>query len=123
LTLPPNPAAVGQARRFVQAWCRSGGVTEDDTDVVVLLTSEMVTNAFVHGRSEARVAVSFGGGSILVEVADDNSRHPRAVDNDNAALDGRGLTILSNLATHWGVRDEKLGKTVWFVVTAQRATA
>ena len=72
----------------------------------------------MHGRSEARLAVSFAADSVLVEVADDNSRHPMAVDNDDAALDGRGLTILNMLATHWGVRDEALGKTVWFRVSA-----
>ena len=118
MVLPPHPAAVGRARAFVKGCCQSVGVGEEEIDVVVLLTSETVTNALMHGRSEARLAVTFPAGSVFVEVADDNSRHPAAVANDDAALDGRGLTILNTLASQWGVRDEALGKTVWFHVTA-----
>ena len=83
---------------------------------MVLLTSEAVTNAFVHGRSAARLTVSVRTGRVRVEVADDNSRHPRQVEQDDEALDGRGLLLMTGLALRWGVRDEPVGKTVWFEV-------
>ena len=101
---------------FVQAYCESAGVADEVRDTAVLLTSETVTNAFVHGRSDARLAVTLVSGGVLVEVGDDNSRHPRAVDADEQALDGRGLMIITALAARWGVRDEQVGKTVWFEV-------
>ena len=116
LVLPPDIAAVREARRFVQAFCTSAGVAAEVCDTAVLLASETVTNAFVHGRSDARLAVRLVPGGVLVEVGDDNSRHPRAVETDEQALDGRGLMVITALAARWGVRDEQIGKTVWFEV-------
>lgn len=118
LVLAPDPAAVRLARAFVRRACLDRGLEPDTCDTVLLLTSELVTNAFVHGRSEARVRVLLEPDRVRVEVGDDNSRHPRAEEADADALDGRGVTILSSLATSWGVRDEPYGKTVWFEVFA-----
>ena len=84
----------------------------------MLLTSEVVTNAFTHGRSEARVSVRATAALVRVEVGDDNSRHPQPQAADADALDGRGVTILQTLAARWGVRDDPYGKTVWFEVRA-----
>lgn len=116
LVLAPDLAAVSRARGFVRTCCQAAGIEGDACDTAVLLTSETVTNAFVHGRSDARLAVTTGPGAVLVEVGDDNSRHPRHVDPDDHALDGRGLKIMTALAARWGVRDEIFGKTVWFEV-------
>jgi len=116
LVLPPDVAAVREARRFVQDFCTSAAIPDELRDTAVLLASETVTNAFVHGRSDARLAVTLVPGGVLVEVGDDNSRHPRPVDADEQALDGRGLMIITALAARWGVRDDEIGKTVWFEV-------
>lgn len=116
MVLPPDVAGVKLARRFVQAFCESAAIPDEVCDNAVLLASETVTNAFVHGRSDARLAVTLVPGGVLVEVGDDNSRHPRGVDADEGALDGRGLMIITALASRWGVRDDELGKTVWFEV-------
>ncbi len=122
LTLAPDPAAVRQARCFARTCCAAARLEPSALDTVVLLTSEAVTNAFVHGRSDARLTVTIVGNWVLVEVGDDNSRHPRPVDVDDEALDGRGLLLVSGLANKWGVRDEPIGKTVWFEVrSAERA--
>ena len=119
LVLAPDPAAVRRARAFVQTCCRSAGIHDEARETAVLLTSETVTNAFTHGRSEARLSVTIGLGRICVEVGDDNSRHPRRAAQDADALDGRGLTILDMLAAGWGVRDDTYGKIVWFEIDAR----
>jgi len=72
-----------------------------------------VTNAFLHGRSQARLMVEATSRMVRVEVSDDNSRHPVLTTSDPDALDGRGLAMIDMLATAWGVRDEEVGKTVW----------
>jgi anti-sigma regulatory factor (Ser/Thr protein kinase) len=118
LVLAQDLAAVSTARRFVKAHCQAAGYDEDTCDTAVLLTSETVTNAFIHGRSEARIRVDPRPGRLLVEVADDNSRHPRPAGQDDDALDGRGLAIVGLLAARWGVVDDTYGKTVWFEVEA-----
>ena len=123
LTLDPQPSAVRRARAFVAKYCEAHGYPSDVCETAVLLTSEAVTNAFTHGRSEARIALTPAGNGLRVEVGDDNSRHPERASADVDALNGRGMTILELLATRWGIRDETYGKTVWFEIgTARRAT-
>lgn len=116
LVLDPDPAAVRRARRFVSEQCEAASVPEDPRDTAVLLASELVTNAFSHGRSEARLEVRVIDGVVRIEVGDDNSRHPLEQNEDSDALDGRGLAILAALSQAWGVRDEAMGKVVWFDV-------
>lgn len=118
LVLPQDLAAVSSARRFVKKHCQAIGFDDETCDTAVLLTSETVTNAFIHGRSEARIRVNAVPGRLLVEVADENSRHPQRAGQDNDALDGRGLAIVELLAARWGVVDDAYGKTVWFEVRA-----
>lgn len=116
LVLLPDVASVRAARAAVDEHCRQLGLEADRCHNAALMVSELVTNAFLHGRSEARILVMGSGSGLRVEVADDNSRHPLPVNQDDAALDGRGLLIVDALSTDWGVRDEAIGKTVWFEV-------
>ncbi|MGL4174232.1 MAG: SpoIIE family protein phosphatase [Actinomycetota bacterium] len=116
LALIPDIASVRRARTFVRHHCRAAGIGEDATDVVALLTSETVTNAFIHGRSEARLRILIRPGKIRVEVGDDNARHPHRAPRNDDALDGRGLDIVELLSTAWGVQDDTAGKIVWFEV-------
>jgi anti-sigma regulatory factor (Ser/Thr protein kinase) len=116
MVLAPEAAAVRQARSLVKEACGAAGTDQLTCDAAVLLTSETVTNAFVHGRSEARLEVAALPESVYVEVGDDNSRHPTNPARDEDALDGRGLEIVRLLAARWGVRDEAFGKIVWFEV-------
>ncbi|WP_380163374.1 ATP-binding protein [Jannaschia sp. R86511] len=118
LRLAPDPASVRLARDFVATTCTTAGTDIDVRDAAVLLTSEIVTNAFTHGLSEARLSVHAQPQQVRVEVADDNSQHPRTPEPDTAALDGRGIAIVEFVAARWGVRDDPYGKTVWFEVDA-----
>lgn len=118
IVVPADPAAVSGARNFVSDQCRSLHLARDTRDTVLLLTSETVTNAITHGRSEARIRVSLRRRMLRVEVADENSRHPQRQAPDIDALDGRGMSIVELLAARWGVREEPNGKTVWFEVAA-----
>jgi serine phosphatase RsbU (regulator of sigma subunit)/anti-sigma regulatory factor (Ser/Thr protein kinase) len=114
MVLISDVASVRRARAFIRHHCKVAGVSPDVCDTVVLLTSETVTNAFIHGRSEARLRVLIRLGRVRVEVGDDNARHPQRASRNDDALDGRGLDILDLLATDWGVYDDPAGKVVWF---------
>lgn len=117
--LAPDPASVRQARLLVQQACAEAGAGSEISDDAALLTSETVTNALTHGRSEARLQVDATPDVVLVQVGDDNSRHPAPVARDPEALDGRGWEVVQLLAERWGVRDDACGKTVWFEVRAR----
>jgi anti-sigma regulatory factor (Ser/Thr protein kinase) len=115
-TVPADARAVLHARRFTGRLCARAGIDGDLRDSAVLLTSEVVTNAVIHGRSEARLRVVVDADHVRVEVGDDNSRHPVVQPPDEDALDGRGLHLLDIVATDWGIRDDQIGKTVWFEI-------
>jgi anti-sigma regulatory factor (Ser/Thr protein kinase) len=119
LVLSQDLGEVRRARSFVRQHCNAMGFDAEACDAAILLTSEAVTNAFIHGRSEARIKITAAAGRLYVEVADDNSRHPQRLDQDADALDGRGIAIVQHLASRWGVRDDPYGKTVWFEVAAR----
>jgi anti-sigma regulatory factor (Ser/Thr protein kinase) len=118
LTVPGTVRSVRTARQLTAELCAEAGVSRELRDSAVLLTSELVTNAITHGRSDARLRVVVHADCVRVEVTDDNSRHPVVRSQDADALDGRGLQMLEFVASAWGVRDEAYGKTVWFEVRA-----
>lgn len=114
LTLPAELRSVRAARRFVDERCHQVALSDQQCDDALLLTSELVTNAILHGRSEVSVEVEERGPVLRISVFDENSRHPQPVDEDPNALDGRGLALVDALAQRWGVEDRHLGKAVWF---------
>jgi len=82
--------------------------------MTVLLTSETVTNAVVHGRSEVRVTIDASPERMRVEVEDDDVRHPVRRPDDVDSLGGRGVALLDAFASSWGVDSIGNGKVVWF---------
>lgn len=109
--------AVGRAREFAAEALRSWGVV-DALDDVVLVASELVTNAVRATGQKAghRVAVQLrvAGRSLYIEVWDSAPGVPRANDVDSDAEEGRGLCLVAALATRWGTcRPRAGGKVVW----------
>jgi anti-sigma regulatory factor (Ser/Thr protein kinase) len=91
----------------------------DHLSVVLLVCTELVTNAYEHARSPERVTVRRAGSPcrVWVEVADGSTA---PVTPGRSRLDenrGRGLTLVDRLATEWGVLDHPAGKTVWAEIT------
>ncbi|NAZ78176.1 SpoIIE family protein phosphatase [Kineococcus sp. T13] len=118
IVLPPDPRSAREARTVVREVCARCGWGEDDASTAELLTSELVTNAVVHGRSDARVTVTSSGDRLLVQVHDGNERPPQVLTDDDAALNGRGMRLVDGGASAWGVRHDAdgghPGKVVWF---------
>jgi hypothetical protein len=85
-------------------------------DVVLLLASELVTNAVCHGAGPVALTVAWGGPSVRVEVADQSPEWPvlKAVEWD--APNGRGLFLVDGLSSGWGVLAAGQGKSVWFTL-------
>ena len=85
-------------------------------DLVVLLVSELATNAVLHARTDyvVRVAVDEAGQRARVEVEDANERPPSIAHTPPEATSGRGLHLVQSLAESWGVEGRMAGKLVWF---------
>ncbi|TDC65103.1 ATP-binding protein [Streptomyces hainanensis] len=124
LEVAPEPSEVGRARRWARAQLGRGrscparpGESQPDesqTDTVVLLVSELVTNAVVHtGRPAVlRIAVREPG-SVRLEVVDVSARAPRPRRAEGEDTGGRGLELVELLADRWGWQEEGAGKRVW----------
>ncbi len=115
-TLPPTTGSVPQARRFARTTL---GTSSADVDTVLLLVSEVVTNAVLHARSVIRLTIDDRDGVVRVEVQDESPMLPRMHLFRLASATGRGLRLLEQLSSAWGVEPVAgSGKVVWFEVGA-----
>jgi anti-sigma regulatory factor (Ser/Thr protein kinase) len=114
-SFPGTAAGARAARHFV----RDALTAFDDQlrETILLLTSEVATNAVRHAGSKFQVSIeSLENDGVRVEVTDDNSQAPRARSAPLDATTGRGLKVVDALADAWGVDDHRHGKVVWFEV-------
>ncbi len=126
----PEPAAAAAARRFVRETLHSWHVADRSSrlvDDVVLLTSELVTNAIVHAGTRLQVSCRLDGGEVEVAVRD---RHPArtirdvfAAGDDAERTNGRGLLLPAALASSWGVSYARTAKAVWFRMALKEKAA
>src|SRR2546423_7900565 len=71
----PHPTSPAGARRFVSE-VLEGSSWSDSTAVLVLLTSELVTNAVIHAETPLDVIVRATPERVRVEVVDGSTRAP-----------------------------------------------
>jgi anti-sigma regulatory factor (Ser/Thr protein kinase) len=112
-SFPAAAAQVRETRRFL------AGILADlpEADEAVLCLSELTTNAAVHSRSRAgghyTVRVELHSQHLRVSVRDQGG--PWTPPGDGDEHHGRGLLIVSRLATSWGRDGQSTdGWTVWF---------
>ena len=109
---PMSVDSVARARHFVrQVLSQCSAVTVDTAE---LLTSELATNAVVHGHTSFDVSISHGEGLLRIAVSDGNDHHPAVRTPDYGDLHGRGMQLVEHLADRWGSTGHYPGKTVWF---------
>ncbi|MFC4785316.1 SpoIIE family protein phosphatase [Nocardioides sp. MAHUQ-72] len=111
-SLPAQPMSVPLARSWASGWL-AGRVPEDSADLVLLVVSELVTNAVRQGDGPVDVTLDATGDSVLVEVFDRGHRLPTMTDSAVDATGGRGLHLIDAVSESWGVREELEGKAVW----------
>lgn len=114
-TLEPTVASSAVARRFMEETLGRWSCGEV-LDVVNLLVSELVTNAVVHGGSEAEVSVVLTPTALRVEVGDQDEYVPTVNQASDWATSGRGLALVEAMSRRWGVEPVPGGKVIWFEV-------
>jgi anti-sigma regulatory factor (Ser/Thr protein kinase) len=71
-----------------------------------LLTSELVTNAVVHGRGGIELIALLDDARLTIEVTDHGEGFERTIHRgDLNPLGGNGLNIVDALASRWGIDD------------------
>ena len=114
LHLDPVPRQVGAARAFVRE--HAPPLPDDTYDVLLLLTSELVTNAVLHARTAIEVGITVADRSVLVTVHDEDLARPEQRPYDDRE-GGWGLGLVASLAEEADMLvhpDD--GKTAWFRV-------
>jgi anti-sigma regulatory factor (Ser/Thr protein kinase) len=101
-----------QARAAVNACAHRLGLDEVCDDVV-LLVSEMVTNAVRYAEPPVRLELQADDREVVVAVRDGSPQPPLAREADRDAESGRGMLLVDMLAADHGVRSDPPGKAVW----------
>ena len=113
-TFEPCPESVRAARQFVAATLEAWSL-DDLSEVAMLCTSEVATNAVRHARTAFRLAVEARTAEVLFEVEDLGGGEPTVALPDTEAEDGRGMWLVTATAGRWGSETlQSGGKIVWF---------
>jgi len=111
-----DPASVPAGRRFVAALL-DDWTCAHLTDTATLLTSEILTNAVVHGLGPVKLRLRRTDTDVAVIVSDRGRYQPQPRLAGPTDETGRGLSLLEMLALSWGARATAYGKDVWFTLT------
>lgn len=112
LELPPDLLAPAEARVVVRRLLERWGY-RDLVDDATLVVSELVANAVEHADEASVVLLNRGEGGLRIEVRDQGPGVLAEQPGSGTAERGRGLMIVSALASSWGVHTEERSKTVW----------
>ncbi|RAJ62577.1 anti-sigma regulatory factor (Ser/Thr protein kinase) [Streptomyces sp. Amel2xB2] len=120
--------AVPRARDFVrqalQDWGWLPAATGDQraaAEDVLLVVSELVTNACLHADGPEELRVGSGTEVLRLEIVDQGSGSPSPRTPHRAGRPGgHGMFIVQRLCLDWGVvrNPEGMGKTVWAELAA-----
>jgi len=117
IRIPATPIAAAQARDEVSEAIAAWAIKVDRDDAV-LLTSELVTNAFVHGGTgDILLTIGCCHCELRVDVHDTSASLPVLASAAPDSENGRGLMIVDFLADQWGYYRTPTGKSVFFVMT------
>lgn len=112
IRLPASTSTPARARRFVREYLSRCGTSTDAMETVLLLCSEMVTNAVLHAHGPVDLRVGMIGDRVRLSVRDPSPRLPVRRELNAASPGGRGMHLVTALADDWGVEVDD-GKTVW----------
>ncbi|MEU9455590.1 SpoIIE family protein phosphatase [Streptomyces sp. NPDC048277] len=135
-TLPGSPLAPGSARALVRAsldeWADCGLLGQEQTRIaedVMIVVSELVTNAVVHAGTEVEVDWWLEEPEETAFVVEVTDHHPSRAPRDHPGETpyetpeyGRGLRLVASLAESWGVTYRTGAKTVWARLTGRGGT-
>jgi anti-sigma regulatory factor (Ser/Thr protein kinase) len=110
LRLAERNTSAALARQFTRSTLASWQ-SPGSHDDIVLVVSELVTNALLHGHGTPMVRLFDGADRVRVEVCDDSPLLP--VSHRVTPTSGLGLRVIEQLSSAWGASRRGRGKVVW----------
>jgi anti-sigma regulatory factor (Ser/Thr protein kinase) len=128
IPLPVRLDSASAARQALGHDLRARGIDGEARDDMLLIVSELVTNAIRHGRPLAvdgtvHVDWTVCDRGVAIEVTDGGDGLPLASTRSGQNEGGRGLAIVDALSTRWGVAHTvTAATTVWACVACPSAS-
>jgi hypothetical protein len=117
--LTREPSAAAEARSQVRAAIRDWKVPVD-SDIAILLTSDLVTDAILHGDGETiTLAIRCARGHLRIDVYDRSRYVPAMADPSGDAQAASGLVLVAALSADWGSFRTPAGKAMYFTLALQ----
>ena len=123
IDLPRNPSSVATARRFIEARVSAWSFPRRAGEQLVLIGSELVTNAVLHARTDLTLTLELDDGRARISVKDQSQAPATLRHYRTDALTGRGLGVVAALSDSWGISAAADGKVVWAEVAAANDAA
>jgi anti-sigma regulatory factor (Ser/Thr protein kinase) len=108
-----DAAAPGLARRTVRETLAKIGVPDELTADILVVTSELVSNAVEHGDGFDGMELDHDGDQFTVRVYDHSTVRPKPREVEPLTPRSRGLMLVDALAPAWGSEECEGGKFVW----------
>jgi serine phosphatase RsbU (regulator of sigma subunit)/anti-sigma regulatory factor (Ser/Thr protein kinase) len=112
--------AAARARAFAAATLRDWSLPEPLARDVLLVVSELVSNAVKYGRPPVEIRLRHDRRHLLVEVEDRATAIPRKLRPSPFQEHGRGLQLVARVTDRWGTRPTPGGKVVWCSLSLAR---
>ena len=114
--LTAGPMAGPVARRALLAG--NGGLPGPVRDDVLLLVTELVTNAVRHAKAGpdavVRVELRRGSDCVRVAVSDEGAGFTAEAPLEHDQADGWGLALVDRIADRWAITPTASGTCAWF---------
>lgn len=110
---PAEVTAPSDARHQLAGTLRQLGHHDGVLDDARVVVTELAANAVVHARSAFSVSIHGDGARLRIGVRDGSRAMPEPRKPAPRGLSGRGLLLVSALASRWGVQPLTDGKVVW----------
>jgi len=117
-TFAPDADNAGRGRTALGHALAEAGLPADVIGDALLVLGEIIGNAVRHARTDFTISATVTAGRLRLEVFDRDTRPPQLLGLDNESTSGRGLHLVSALASTWGWqtaedREGVSGKIVW----------
>lgn len=103
----PDPSVIALMRHSTAVFLRRFGLTEPVASSVVLVVSELVTNAIRHGHGEVELEIRVVSGMISVSVTDENPAPAVLQQAGPDDTSGRGMALVEAYSDRWGSNGEE----------------
>lgn len=107
-------ASASGSRQFTRAHLADADGATMDT--ALLVVTELVTNAVLHGRGPIDLTIEVADEAVLVQVSDREPTPPQPRPLTTESTDGRGMALVRLVTADWDCVEHDDGKVVWALI-------